>query len=206
MRDLNKLAAATTAEAHTQQLTQIHVPPLPPDIYLLADSANHGDAITMPAVRVELFISPLLKTIAATTGAHGGHNDVVACQHASARVTFDNTATQVNGLNPLRRTDAGPFAWIRWAADLMDDGLLEGSPSSLQLLFSTAGRGWDANIIASVTQTCQAALQRLRERTILVDSLPIAYTALNEGILLEQHILAFLACISDNNPDEPWLR
>jgi len=205
MRDLNKLAAATATEAQTQQLTQIHIPPLPPDIHLLADSATHGDDIAMPAVRVELFISPLLKTIAASKGAHG-NDDMVACQYASTRITFDNTATQVNGLNPFRRSDAEPFAWIRWAADLMDDGLIEGSPSSLQLLFSTAGRGWDANIIASVTQTCQAALQRLRECTILVNDLPIAYTALNEGMLLEQHILAFLTCVSTNKSDDPWLQ
>ena len=202
-RDLTKLAAAITDEAHTQQLTQVHVPPLPSDIHVIADSANHGDDIAMPAVRIEVYISTLLQTIAASARAQGSES--VACQHASARVTFDNTATHVNGFNPLRRTNVAPFAWIRWAADLMDDGQTEGAPSSLQLLFANAGHGWDAGIITNATRICQDALQRLRERTILVNGLPIAYTALNEGGLLERHLLAFLTCLSTNNQNDPWL-
>ena len=204
-RNLFKLAAAIAEEDQTQHLTQVHISPLPPEMITIADSALKDNNIDLPSVRVEVYISPLLQTIAARSTTHDPIISMVAGQHASARVTFDSKATQVNDINSPRQSSASPFAWIRWAADLRDDGQFDGNPSSLQKIFMTAGQGWEASLVNTVTQQCQQALQRLQDRTIMAGQHQVAYTDLNEGHSLVMHLQAFLTCLATNNPNDPWL-
>ena len=204
-RDLSKLNAAKAQEEQTQQLTQIHVPPLPPDITLLADSANQSDSSILPPLRVEVYMSALLKDIATEATDPTSSLATIVGQHASARVTFTREVLQVRSPGAPRQSSAHPFAWIRWAAELLDADNPDGSPFSLFSIFRTATTVWDPQAIAGATRICQGALQRLREHVIHADGQQVAYVALNEGNILVQHLQAFLQCLATNNQDDPWL-
>ena len=207
LRDLSKLAAAKVQEEQTQQLTQIHVPQLPPDVTLLVDSANQSDSIMIPPLRVEVYMSALLKDISMEATDPVSSLATIVGQHASARVTFTREVLRIRGQDLPRQSSARPFAWIQWAAELLSADHLEGAAFSLHSIFRTATIAWEANAnaIAAATQLCQEAIQRLRSHVIHADGQQVAYVALNEGIILEQHLQAFLHCLATNNQDDPWL-
>ena len=205
LRDLSKLHAARAHEVQTQQLTQIHIPMLHPDTTILADSASQLNDIMLPPLRIEVYVSALLKDIASKSVNPMSAISTIVGQHASARVTFTHEITCAQDINPSRQTSDTVFAWIQWAAALLGDQQPGGTLSCLQSIFLTAHTGWNADVLREATQLCNDALQRLRSHSIYADGQQVAYVALNEGILLEQHLQAFLQCLTRNNNVDPWL-
>ena len=203
-RDLSKLEAFRAQEEQTQQLTQVHVPPLPPDVTLLADSATQNDSIMLPPLRVEVYMSALLKDIATEATDPTSSLATIVGQHASARVTFTRDVLQSGTPVTPSLSSAHPFAWIRWAAELLSTDNPDSPQSSLLPIFR-ATTAWDAQATAAAIQLCHEALQRLHGHTVHAGGQPVAYVALNEGSILAQHLQAFIQCLETNNPEDPWL-